>query len=63
MYGAYRLWVVAISHESGAHPHKREIGDCSGHKELEESLGPTDVASLAHAQLHQPGQPMFSDLP
>ena len=58
-----RLGVVTISHESGAHPHKREIGDGSGHQELEERLRPPDVASLAHAELHQPRQPMFGGLP
>ena len=62
MYGDNRLGVVTISHESGAHPHKREIGDGSGHQELEECLRPPDVASLAHAELHQPRQPMFGGL-
>ena len=62
MYGDNRLGVVTISHESGAHPHKREIGDGSGHQELEERLGPTEVAGLAHAELHQPRQPVFGDL-
>jgi hypothetical protein len=30
---------------------------------LEEGLRPPDVASLAHAELHQPRQPMFGSLP
>src|SRR5215211_4758845 len=63
MHGDNRLGVVTISHESGAHPHKREIGDGSGHQELEERLRPPDIASLAHAELHQPRQPMFGGLP
>ena len=63
MYRVNRLGVVTISHEPGAHPHKREIGDGSGHQELEESLGPTEVAGLAHAELHQPRQPVLGGLP
>ena len=62
MYRDNRLGVVAISHEADSHRHKREIGDSSGHKELEERLGPTDIASLTHTKLHQPGQSMFGDL-
>jgi hypothetical protein len=63
MYGDNRLGVVTISHESSAHTHKREIDDGSGHQELEERLRPTDLASLAQAELHQPRQPMFGGLP
>jgi hypothetical protein len=64
IYADNRLGVVTISHEFGAHPHKREIGDPSDHQEeLEEPLRPPDLASLAHAELHQPRQPMFGALP
>ena len=54
--------VVTISHEAGPGRHQREIGDGSSHKELEERLGPTDIAGLTHTKLHQPGQSMFGDL-
>jgi hypothetical protein len=58
-----RLGAVTIPHEAGPARHKREIGDRSGHQEeLEESLRPPEVASLAHAELHQPRQPMFGGL-
>jgi hypothetical protein len=55
--------VVTISQESGALPHKREIGHGSGHQELEARLRPPDEAGLAHAELHQPRRPMFGGLP
>jgi hypothetical protein len=54
---------VSIAHGAAPGRHKGQIGERSSHKELEQRLGPPDVASLAHPQLHQPGQPMFSDLP
>jgi hypothetical protein len=57
-----RLSPVSVLHEAGPHPHKGQIGDASGHQQLEEGLRTPDVASLAHAELHQPGQPMFGDL-
>ena len=63
MYRDDRLRVVAIPHEPGSRRHEREIGDGGGHKLLEEGLGPPDVAGLAHAELHQPCQPVFGGLP
>ncbi len=57
------LSLVSIPHEAGLGRHKGQISDGSGHQELEEGLRPPDVAGLAHAELHQPGQPMFGDLP
>ena len=53
---------VSIAHEAGPGRHKGQIGDRSSHQELEESLRPPDIAGLAYAELHQPGQPMFGDL-
>jgi len=53
---------VSIAHEAGPGRHKGQIGDRSGHQELEESLRPSDVAGLPYAELHQPSQPMFGDL-
>jgi hypothetical protein len=54
--------VVTVSHEAYPARHQREISDAGSHKELEERLGPTDLAGLAHAELHQPRQPVFGCL-
>src|SRR5215208_4850620 len=62
MYRDNRLGVVTISHEADPRRHEREIGDGRGHKELEEHLCPTEVAGLAHPELHQPRQSVFGYL-
>jgi len=62
MYRDGRLRVVAVSHEAGSPRHEREIGDGGSHEELEEGLRPSEVASLAHAELHKPRQPVFGGL-
>src|SRR5687767_2702823 len=51
---------VSIAHGADPGRHKGQIGDRSSHKELEERLRPPDVAGLAYAELHQPGQPLFA---
>ena len=51
------------SHEAAPRRHEREIGDGGGHKELEKRLGSTEVAGLAHAELHKSRQPVFGYLP
>lgn len=62
MYRDDRLGVVVIPHKADARRHEREIGDGSGDQELEEGLGPAQIAGLAHAELHQPRQPVLGGL-
>ena len=55
--------MVTVAHEADLGCHQGEIGHGSGNQELEEGLGSPEVASLAHAKLHQPRQSVLSDLP
>jgi hypothetical protein len=57
-----RFGVVTVPHEAYPGRHKRQVRDGGGNQELEERLGSTEVAGLAHAELHQPRQPVFGDL-
>jgi hypothetical protein len=63
MYGDSRPGMVTVLYEADLGCHEREIGDGGGHEELEERLRPSEVAGLAHAELHQPRQPVFGGLP
>jgi hypothetical protein len=56
------LGVVTVSHEAYPGRHERQVHDGGGHQQLEERLGPTEVAGLAYAELHQPRQPVFGCL-
>lgn len=58
------VWeVVAIPHEADPARHEREIDDGCGDEELEKRLGSTEVAGLAHPELHHPRQPVLGGLP
>lgn len=54
---------TAIWHEPDSGRHQGQIGDRGGQQELAAGLGPTDVTCLTNAELHQPRQPMLSNLP
>ena len=53
---------MAVRQRAGGRRQERQVGDGRGQTELEQGLGPSDVARLTYAQLHQAGDAMLHHL-
>src|SRR5690242_3201258 len=53
---------MVVRQRAGGRRQERQVGDGRGQAELEQGSGPSDVARLANAQLHQTGDAMLHHL-